>query len=58
MNDNESLDSDYEDDILSFEQLELSPSQIYQNVQAYQQENRILARRERREGRPCDGAMS
>ena len=25
MNDNESLDSDYEDDSLSFEQLEISP---------------------------------
>ena len=56
MNDNESVDSNYEDDCLSFEQLELS--RIYWNVQAHRQENQILACHERQEGRPCGGTMS
>lgn len=30
-------------------------SWIYRNVQAYRQQNQILARRQRREGRPCGG---
>ena len=33
-------------------------SRIYRNGQAYRQQNRILALRERREGRPCGGKMS
>ena len=33
-------------------------SWIYRNFQAYRQQNRILARRERQEGRPCGVKMS
>ena len=58
MNDDESLVSDYEDESLSSEQLEFSPSRIYRNGQAYRQQNRILALREWRDGRPCGGKMS
>ena len=56
VNSYESLDSEYEAYHLS--NSKSVQSQIYQNVQTYQQQNRILALRERWEGRLCGGKMS
>ena len=58
VNDDECLNSEYEDESLASEQLEISLEPVFWNVQAYRQPNRILVLRERWGGRPYGGKMS